>query len=259
LNIYFNVRAFFDQEPELRGDIYQLFWYRMMPVVNGVAYPLGIGFGLFLCWPVVSAVRRANDRQSAAGNRSEPVLAARLRSVWIGDYISWITFSLWSVSGVIFAWWISFEVVSLGKQVPRNLYAHFVPSQVLWGLISAVQVFFLTNVLTLRAFLPALVDIRSSGGEDGAVLQSLKQRSGWYFGVAISTPFVALLMLATDRDYSAQVSTIAGVGLLCSLGAGYLLRLIHRDVEALASALAPGREPLPGGGQTSESFWTNSR
>jgi hypothetical protein len=89
-------------------------------------------------------------------------------------------------------------------------------------------------------------------------LLALQQRSGWYFAVAISTPFVAMLMLATDRDYWPQLGTIAGVGFACSMVALYLNRLIRRDVEALATALEPGREPL-GGGETSESFWTGSR
>ena len=77
---------------------------------------------------------------------------ARTRAVWIGDYVSLITAVLWFVSGVVFAWWIHVEIEALGKHAPRNLYAHFIPSQFLWGLIAAVQVFFLTNWLSLRAF-----------------------------------------------------------------------------------------------------------
>ncbi|MEX2142326.1 MAG: serine/threonine-protein kinase [Pirellulales bacterium] len=260
LNIYFNVQAVFEKEQILRDNIYEMFWNRMMPVVNGSAYPVGIALGLFLCWPVVRAVRqRANGLRSAAAANGEALAAARVRSLWIADYLSWMTIGLWSVSGVIFAWWISIEVQALGKQVPRNLYAHFIPSQVFWGLITSLQVFFLTNVLALRAFLPALLDLGRNAGDDVSRLLALQQRSGWYFAVAISTPFVALLMLATDSDYWPQVGTIAGVGFACSMGALYLNRLIRRDLEALATALEPGRETLAGGGETSESFWTSSR
>jgi hypothetical protein len=185
--------------------------------------------------------------------------AARARSFWIGDYIGWITVSLWSISGVVFAWWISVELEAFGQEAPRNLYAHFVPSQILWGLISCVQVFFLTNALMLRAFLPAMLDMGRGGGDDVSRLSALQQRCGLYFGMAIATPFVALLMLATDRDYLPQVSTIAGVGFGCSMVALYLNRLIRRDAAALAMALEPGRESLAGSGETSESFWTSSR
>jgi hypothetical protein len=260
LNIYFNIKAFFEKEQLLRGAIYEMFWNRMMPVVNGTAYPLGIAIGLYLCWPVVRAVRSRANRLPQSGKESlDGLTFARARSVWIADYTSWMTMGLWSVSGVVFAWWISLEVKALGEEVPRNLYAHFVPSQILWGLIAAVQVFFLTTALTLRAFLPVLVDLRQTGGDDAGRLIQLQQRSGWYFGVAISTPFVAMLLVTTDRDYIPQMSTIAGVGLLCSLLAWYLWRQIQRDVEALSIALEPGRDSLPGGGETSESFWTSSR
>ncbi len=261
LNIYFNIRAFFHNEPQLHDShIYAMFWNRMMPVVNGIAYPIGVTVGLYLFWPVVQAVRRSAQRVRTPKDSEDDVMPiARARSIWIGDYISWITLALWSVSGVIFAWWISREVASLGEQVPRNLYAHFIPSQILWGLITSVQVFFLTNVLALRAYLPALVVIGQNAGDDVSRLEALKQRSGWYFGVAIATPFVAMLLLTADIKYITQVGTIAGVGLLCSLVAFYLRGLIQRDVEALAVALEPGREPLGGGGDTSESFWTSSR
>jgi serine/threonine protein kinase len=259
LNIYFNIRAFFEREQLLRGAVYEIFWNRMMPVVNATAYPLGIAIGLYLCWPVVRAVRSQASRVRETDEGGQRLTFARARSLWIADYTSWMTLALWSVSGVIFAWWISVEVNQLGEQVPRNLYAHFVPSQILWGLIAAVQVFFLTAALALRAFLPVLVDLRRTGGDDGSRLAQFQQRSGWYFGVAISTPFIAMLLLTTDTDYLAQMSTIAGVGLLCSLLAWYLWRLIQRDVEALAIALEPGRDALPGGGETSESFWTSSR
>jgi serine/threonine protein kinase len=258
LNIHFNIGSFFDRE--LRDSpVYEMFWNRMMPVVNGIAYPIGIAVGLYFCWAVVRAVRRRVAHGQAATEDAVFMRNAQARSAWMGDAISWITFALWSVSGVIFAWWISYEVSALGQLVPRNLYAHFVPSQILWGLIAASQVFFLTNVLALRAFVPALITVGQNAGDDVSRLAALKQRSGWYLGIAISTPLVAVLLMTTgDTEYFTQVSTIAGVGLLCSLIAFYLRGLIQRDAESLAVALEPGRES-PGGGETSESFWTSSR
>jgi hypothetical protein len=180
--------------------------------------------------------------------------------LWIGDFLSWITAILWSASGVWFAWWIHVEIESLGEEVPRNLYAHFVPSQIFWGLIASVQVFFLTNWLVVRAFLPVLIEPRANASDDVSQLISLQQRSGWYFAVAISTPFVALLLLAMDIRYLTEVATITFVGLVCSLVALILSRGIRRDIDALAVALEPGREVLGGSaGETSESFWTGSR
>jgi hypothetical protein len=259
-NILFNIKAVFVNE-EVLHEVFPLFQNRMMPVVNGVIYPLGVIVGLLICWPVVKAVRRRSKdvRVEIAGD-NESTAAIHTRALWIGDYLSWITAVLWFASGIVFATWIHLEIGALGKQVPRNLYGHFVPSQLLWGLIASMQVFFLTNTLVLRAFFPVLVQPgKTRSGDDVAELLALAQRSGWYFGVAISTPFVALLLLATATDgrYLTQVGTIAGVGFICSLVAWILLREIQRDVTALAVAMEPGREAL-GGGETSESFWTGS-
>ena len=259
-NIRFNVNAVFHNEHALQ-NVYHFFWTRMMPLVNGVIYPLGIAVGLVVCWPVVLAVRRRSQGKQIAVGRDQATASVCTRALWIGDYLSWLTALLWIASGIVFATWIHLEIEALGMQVPRNLYAHFVPSQFLWGLIASVQVFFLTNTLSLRAFLPALLQPgRTGGGDDASELHALAQRSGWYFGVAISTPFVALLLLATATDdrYSTQVGMIAGIGFICSLVAWILLREIQRDVAALAVAIEPGREVL-GGGETSESFWTGSR
>jgi serine/threonine protein kinase len=257
-NIYFNIKAVFDKELALH-DVLAVFWNRMMPVVNGVTYPVGIAVGLFVCWPVVQAVRRqAGRRRMTLVEGGDALGPARNRALWIGDYVSWLTAVLWLVSGIVFAWWIHVEIESLGRHPPRNLYAHFIPSQFLWGLISAVQVFFLMNWLSLRAFLPVLVVVGRPASDDVTRLLALQQRSGWYFGLAISTPFVALLLLTTDIRYLAQVGTITFVGLLCSLVAWNLLRQIQSDVGALVGALEPGREVLSGSGEN-ESFWTSSR
>jgi serine/threonine protein kinase len=256
-NIYFNVESLLYREPVLE-QIKVAFWMQMMPVVNGVIYPIGIAIGLFLCWQVVLAVRHRSSNRTSEENH-ERLSSVRARSLWIGDYLSWITAALWSVSGVWFARWIHVEVESLGEQVPRNLYAHFVPSQILWGLIASVQVFFLTNTLVVRAFFPVLIELGSNASDDVLKLGALQQRSGWYFGLAISTPFIALLLLATDTRYLTEVVMITVVGLMCSLVALILSRGIRQDIDALSMALEPGRETLAAGGETSESFWTGSR
>jgi serine/threonine protein kinase len=256
LNISFNVRAIFAAESQLSA-IRDIFWNRMMPAVNGAAYPVGIVVGLALCWPVVTTVRKRAHGQTSNEDDSTVALA-RVRATWIADYVSWITAALWSLSGFIFAWWISIEVDARGEELPANVYGHFVPSQVLWGLISAVQVFFLVNMLSLRAFLPALLESGAGAADDVTRLQALERRSGRYWLAGISTPFVALLLL-THTDYRAQLSMIIVVGFVCSLVAWWLYRSVQRDVTTLSIALEPGRESLPGGGETSESFWTGSR
>ncbi len=260
-NIKFNIEAFLKHEfqrPDipLLHEIYERFQYEMMPVVNGATYPVGIAVGLWVAWRVVQTVRR-RSRGDSRSDDGDSLHETRTRSLWLGDFLSWMTAALWIASGFIFALWIHADVRALGQQVPRNLYAHFVPSQCLWGLIAAVQVFFLTTSLSVRVFFPLLVEPDHSA-EDVPRLLALAQRSGWYFAVAISTPFVALLLLTTDTSYLAQVGTIAGVGFVCSIVAWIFWRQIQGDVAALAAALEPGRDPLSGS-ETSESFWTASR
>jgi serine/threonine protein kinase len=260
LNIYFNVMSMMQEFQDLGLEaVYDLFWERMMPVVNGTAYPVGIAVGLYLCWPIVVAVKRRAQAAKLADEELPRIALGRRRCLWIGDYFGWLSGCLWCISGFIFAWWIQVEVHALGREVPRNLYAHFVPSQILWGLIVGVQVFFMVSALSVRAFMPILVELGRNTGDDVSRLMALQQRSGWYFGVAISTPFVALLLLAGDSRYATAVGLIAGVGFVCSLIAWYFFGQIRRDIGALAVALEPSRETMGSGGESSESFWTGSR
>ncbi len=94
---------------------------------------------------------------------------------------------------------------------------------------------------------------------DAQRLWRLQQRAGWYFGLAISAPFIALLLVATSEEtFRIGAAMLAGIGFFCSLLAWFLFRQLQRDVGALGAALEPKGESI-GGGEGTESFWTVSR
>ncbi len=175
------------------------------------------------------------------------------------DYLGWMTALLWFVSGFWFAAWIHHEIADGGREADRNLYGHFVPTQILWGLVACTQIFFLMSALSVRAFWPALLDMGHPEPADAERVVAPPAARGWYFGLAISAPFIALYLAATSADeFREGAAILAGIGGVCSLIAWFLFRQLQRDVGALGAALEPKGDSI-GGGEGTESFWTVSR
>jgi eukaryotic-like serine/threonine-protein kinase len=258
-NILFNFKAEVEKLEALgHYDVVDVFKHEMVVVVNAVTYPVGTIIGLLLAWPVLRAVRLTNEPRLTGGNAPAASPVVRTRVSTLPDYLGWMTAALWFVSGFWFAAWIHHEIAAGGKEAERNLYAHFVPTQILWGLVACTQVFFLMATLVVRAFWPALLDMGHPEPTDAERLWRLQQRAGWYFGLAILAPFIALYLVATSEDaFRVGAGMLAGIGGVCCLIAWFLFRLLQRDVGALGAALEPKGESIGGAG--TESFWAVSR
>ncbi len=256
LNIWFNIKVLVE---DLGPDLYHKFQTVMMPVVNVIPYTLGTGLAFGLSWPVLRVMRRQSRLPDATPftESSEQLAKLRRRSLWLGDIVGWITFVLWIGSGFGFAVWLHHESPP-ESNLDQRLYAHFVSTQLIFGLITFSQVYFLVTVLCLQSIYTALLPSDNSAEADAGMLQRLHTRCGWFFAIAISTPFLSIMLLATmSGKYATAMSLAAGVGFLCSISAWYLLRRIQTDSSLLAGAMQPGRDVL--GGSDSESFWTASR
>jgi len=256
LNIVFNFTALVENLPE---NVKIQFQQTMIPVVNGLAYVLGISLILYLVWPILRAVGKQSRQQRpiAQVQPTQDLARYRRRCTWMGDTVAWLTLSFWVGSGFAFAVWIHLELPE--DQMDQGLFAHFLPTQLIFGLIVFAQVYFTVTLVMLQAFYTALLPVGMANEEDAQRLRRLYVRSGWFFGVAITTPFVAMLLLATmEGAYLRSMGTAAIGGFLCSLTAWYLLRMVQTDAAVLAHVLEPGNSNTSGSDLSSSSLTGSS-
>jgi eukaryotic-like serine/threonine-protein kinase len=251
-NTIFNAGAIVDQLPQVQQKV---FYGQQILAINGTSYIAGIIWGCSLCWPVLRTVRNLYRRQPP-DPRALP--AIRHRSLWLGDYVSWMGFSLWVITGLVFPLWL----MAVGSSRPEDskFYVYFFLSQVVCGLIAASQEFFMLAMVGVQGFYPLLIETgRTDEGEVNALLR-LKRRANIYLGLAVAAPFLAVTTLAlTDVKIQLAMAVMPIIGLVSSLIAYRLNGSIQADLTTLTAALDPQRAAAQATLDTFDSFWTESR
>ncbi len=225
--------------------------------VNPIAYTLGIGIGIYLVWPVIKAVRGYNR-----GRPPDPTAlpALRRRSLVIGDYLTWLGFALWFLSGFVFPAWLR----ATGHYNPLRTedYKFFFLSQIICGLIASTQTFFMLNFVSVRGFYPLLLQLDQNDAGEVDRLMSLSRRGYWYLGLAVTAPFIAIAVIgAIDLDMKGvnwPTIGLAVIGAASSYLVWKLLQAIQGDISALAAAVDRERAASQSGIETLDSFWASS-
>ena len=194
-NTIFNARAIVDQLPKVQQDV---FYGQQVIAINGVSYHRRHRLGLRFGWPVLRTVRGLYRRHPPD---PQQLPAIRHRSLWLGDYVSWMGLALWTITGLVFPLWL----MAVGSSRPEDakFYVYFFLSQVVCGLIAASQEFFMLTVVAIQGFYPLLIETGRT--DDNAVndLLRLKRRANIYLALAVAAPFLAVMTLAlTDMKIS---------------------------------------------------------
>jgi serine/threonine protein kinase len=248
LNVKYNVPTLIEPLPE---SAQKLFYDVQLGVVNGLLYTLALAAGIALCWPVLRAVKeilRGNPGPAALS------LGRRLRSLSMGDYVFAVTLAAWAMSGVIFPVWLRLHVGEEQSFSPA-VYLHFLVSQLLFGLVAGTLAYFFVTFLTVRALHPLLIKCGKPEEGDAEGLGRLSQRVWRYFAVAVAVPFLALAVLFwIDSEQRWAFGALSVMG-LCGFAVSFALaRAIQADLRALALAMAPPGETLPGESQSFDRF-----
>jgi serine/threonine protein kinase len=186
-NLAFNFGTIVQQ---LTDDQKSMFWTQVL-YVNPIAYTIGILFGVRLVWPVIKAVR---DVRHGRQLPPESLPALRARSLLVGDYIALVGFALWFFSGLAFP--IGLALVGPFDSAITKYYIYFFLSQIVFGLISSTQAFFLITYISLAGFHPLLVKMDQPDPEDGERLMRLDRRLNWYFAMAFAAPLIAVVIVS---------------------------------------------------------------
>jgi hypothetical protein len=243
----------------LGDDAIRIFKWQIA-TVNTIAYTIGIGLGIYLAWPVIKTV--LNYKRKIKPD-PEALPALRARNLAIGDYLTWLGFALWVISGLVFPAWL--QAAGVYDEQKTDSYGYFVLSQVICGLISSTQTFFMLNFVAVRGFQPILVEeARRDTDKEIERLSALGRRSRFYLGLAFVAPLLALVVVAFINPGESRWATkLAAVGLaiIGALSVWLVWKLqsaIQGDIAALAAAIDPERTSPQSGIDTIESFWAKS-
>jgi hypothetical protein len=157
--------------------------------INGIAFPLGIGAGLWLTSRVARPVQAllAGQGGTAAGTAPQKLNCLRL-----GEQASWVCLGLWTVAGIAYP--VALHIASGG--LPREYWARFIGSLVICGLLATAYPFFLVTWFAVRRLFPVYIQHACCGPDDVAALQRLQRRLQAYLIVAFCVPFVAIAGLS---------------------------------------------------------------
>jgi len=205
---------------------------RTQAIINLVAFPTGIACAGWLAGSVARAVRPAQS-----GWRQDPTVSLEVQRracLDLGNRAAIISLTLWLIAAPAYPLVLNF----LLGEVPIAVYAHFVASLALCGLIAAAYPFFGVTAVATRCFYPRLLQWDGPLDRDIQGLQRLSRQCWLYLGLAASVPMMAVAILVlsgADRQFELVALATGGV-----LGFGLALtafRIVQSDLALLIRAL----------------------
>lgn len=204
---------------------------RIQAIINMITFPTGMGCASWLAGSVARAVK-VDQRHELSAIELE---TRRQRCLELGNLAAVVGLTLWLIAAPAYP--ISLHLM-LGE-VPPQVYAHFVISLALCGLIAAAYPFFGVTFVAIRCFYPRLIRWDSVTTGDVACLQRLSRQCWLYLGLAASVPMIAvtILVLSGSNDRFELVALAGGgvVGFGIALSA---FRLVQSDLETLVRLLS---------------------
>ena len=192
-NLWYNQTYFLPALHTLDERMEQAFW-RMVPPVNLVLYPLGVAIVWWYVAPMISSLRRLAREEPVP---QDELRRSRARAMSIGHGVAWIGVALWVVAGIAFP-----TGICLQAGFHWQPFVHFLLAMFVSGLISCCLPFLSTTWLSVRVFIPALLANSAPEPAEQRDLARLSWFSGIYFMVAPVAPLLAILLIILSGAFS---------------------------------------------------------
>lgn len=207
---------------------------RIQLVINAIAYPAGLGLGLWRVRRICKVVRVPPDA------RVDPAYLTRMRAeaLGLGHFVGMLGVILWVIAGLAYP--LSIDLA--GGSLPRMAYLHFFASLVLCGLIAAAYPFFLTTAFSLRVIYPQLLRDGPIARGDVPALSLALDRSYWYLSSGALAPMLGILTVLFLAENESDIQrkaliVFASVGLLGFALLIGIWRRLRNDVDAVLHAI----------------------
>lgn len=204
---------------------------RIQSIINLIAFPAGAS----CAWWLAGSVAKATSVDQTGPLSPELLVTQRKRCLELGHLAAMVSLTLWVIAAPIYP--ISLHLMR--GSVPIEVYATFIASLVLCGLIAMAYPFFGVTMIAVRSFYPPLLRWETVTRADVSHLERLGRMTWVYLFLAASVPMlsvVCLVLCGQDRRF-ALVALAAGglVGFGIAISA---FRWIQRDLELLIAALS---------------------
>lgn len=211
---------------------------RIQLVINAIAYPVGLGLGLWRVRQVCKTVRVPSDA------RIDPDYLTRMRAqaLGLGHFVGMLGVVLWIIAGIAYP--LSIDLA--GGSLPAMAHLHFFASLVLCGLIAAAYPFFLATAFSLRVIYPQLLRDGPIARGDAPALSLVLDRSYWYLASGALAPSLGILtvLFLADNESDIQRKALVVFATVGLFGFGLLLwiwRRLRDDIEAVLHAMGTRR------------------
>jgi hypothetical protein len=248
--IFYNSSEIIEKWPVPKAD-----FDRVIQIVNGIFFPLGLLILGRLIWPVEVALR---DVRLGRPIELSDLARARLRALWLGRITAAICVGCWLVAGIVWP-----TVLSIKIHAPdpgTGLIVHFVGSFVVCGLMAATYPYILVTFLSVRLIYPTLLGKEGPGPADGLALRKVGRVLDRYRVLAAAIPLAAIgLITGIGVDHtggevsldlfgwtwtltakSLAIAILSVTGVAGTLMAFALERRIRADLAALAEVPGAG-------------------
>jgi serine/threonine protein kinase len=219
-NISYNQAEIIDHWPAAEEVFGQI-----VPVVNGVMFPLAMLLFAVAVWPVRRALRRLEEGDRPA---ADDLTGLRRRALRLGTVTAGVCVGCWVVAGVI--WPVVLRLAAGPPPAGPAAYIHFLLSLTVCGLIAAAYPYFLVTFLAVRVLYPAL----GPSPADVPSLRRVERELGRYRAAATAVPLVAVALLASrgaSHPFAVAALSVAG---LVGVALAYVIETRTRaDLAAL--------------------------
>jgi hypothetical protein len=208
----------------------------IVPLVNGVFFPVGMLLVALAVWPVACGLRRLR-----AGERLDPDELAFLRRRCLrqGAAGALACVGCWAAAGVV--WPVALAAAAGPPPQGGGVYVHFLLSLVVCGLVAAAYPYFLVTFLAVRVFVPALLGPDGPRPSDEAALRRVGRELGVYRAAANAVPLLAVALLASRGASNPAAAAALSVAGLIGLAVAYVIEARTREDLAALSEIPRGQ------------------
>ena len=239
-NLFYNDQAIIAEleqqsADEASANVLKQKFLSVVITINLIAFPIGFA----CCIWFVQPIKRALARRLLTADECR---VARRRSFELGRFVTVLGITEWVIAGVAYPAAMHGILGSLDAQ----WYVHFFASLLICGLLAAAYPFFLTTTLSLRAFVPGLMDDAPLNRDDAAQLSRLSAQSAWSLYLAGGVPAAGIMILLTTQEANDPhlALTLKILSVLGAVGFAFILRLsrsLQSDLDALTAAATTRR------------------
>jgi len=200
-------------------------------IVNGVAFPLGLGIGVWAALHAMRLLSRETKQDTTEGGR---------RVLFFGRFVSIFALVMWTIAGIVFP--VAVDWGQAPQAATGEFYLHFLSSLALCGIAAVAYPYFVLTAVATGFYLPALVRNKVIPGPLWKDLQRVRVLNHVYLVLSALVPMLGIMLVVAfgggPENEKWPVLVLSGVGLIGFAAMFWLDRIIDHNISALEKIAA---------------------